>query len=152
VEVRGITTVVETQLAIRFTTAATEVPGYGIPAATVEGANHTQYIGSFRTAFQSVAHNRHTGCPYPRVIQVEEVIVGGCDPLPLIVYVVNAAEQSRHDGLYMAVAKKPGRLVSGRSHNRHDIIPSGTRIDSSHFNIDLVMFRVINPWAGGALI
>jgi len=110
-QVFGLSDMVRTQQAVRFTAAAPKIEAQAIPALIVEIPHHTKNVVPISAALQAVQGNQQAAAAYFRPVQVQKVAVRGVDTLPFVVDAFYLAEKGRVDGVGMGVAEDAGGMV-----------------------------------------
>ena len=115
VQIGGVPGVVERAEAIELAAARSEVQGDGAPAPGERLAREADDVVGARRAFEAVEHQheRRVGAGRVSPVEIDEVTVGGGDPLPPPPDPVTAEERAP-DSLDVRVPAPPGRPERGR--------------------------------------
>src|SRR5690554_8172869 len=96
-QVSGFATVVKAQVPVHLTTAGAIVPGQGIPTKPIGRPGHACHIGTSAMPFQAMGNHHQTARATTAPVQVQEVPIGGGDPLPFKMLGSNLTPQARID-------------------------------------------------------
>ena len=111
VKIIGRSAMVETQLPVHLSSAASKIPGQYVKSIEVKRAGHSGYVLSLCVAFQAMRNDDHLLRRLPEPENIKEVIVGCVDPPRYGLNIYHPAKNTGIDRFEMSIEKEKRRCV-----------------------------------------